>query len=98
MTDVLADDRKARRSCDILGRTTDVREGVPHHQRVNRAIQRCSRHFEQVRRLVVNVTDGDGNGRVRVPAVDDRSAVERDHVALVQHGVIGDSVHHHRVG
>ena len=49
-------------------------------------------------RLVVDLADRDRDRGVGVPALDDRPAVDRDDVAVLEHdGVAGDAVHDHLV-
>ena len=52
---------------------------------------------DQVLRLVVDLADRHRDRGVGVPALDDRPAVEREDVALLEHGVVGDAVHDHVV-
>ena len=83
---------------DRLDRGADVAQPVAGHGRVDRGLQRGPGHVDQPLRLVVDLADRNGHRGVGVPALDDRAAVDRDDVALLEHPVAGDAVHDHLVG
>ena len=54
-------------------------------------------HVDEALRLVVDLADGDRHRGVGVPTLDDRPAVDRDDVALLEDAHPGDAVHDHLV-
>ena len=63
----------------------------------DRGVERGLGAFEQPQRLVVDRADRDRDRGVGVPALDDRAAVDRHDVAVVDDPVAGDAVHDHLV-
>ena len=53
-----------------------------------------SRGVLPARLRLLYLADGDRHGRVSVPALDDRTAVDRDDVAVLDHPPAGDAVDH----
>src|SRR5690606_13909830 len=63
------------------------------HQLGDARLERPARHLDEPLGDRVGPAHGGGEGGVAVVAVDDRPAVDRDDVALIQPAVVGDAVH-----
>jgi tetratricopeptide (TPR) repeat protein len=81
-----------------LDGVADVRQAVALDHLVDGLPQAALGDVDQPLRLGGHLADRHGEGGVAVVALDDRPAVDRQDVALLQHVGPGDAVHHHLVG
>ncbi len=82
----------------LLHGVADVGQPVAVDHLVDAGEEALVGHLDQTGGLLGDLADGRGEGGVAVVALDDRPAVDRDDVALLQRRVVGDAVDDHVVG
>src|SRR5690606_11644962 len=97
--DVVLDDavRRARGAHVLLDRVRDVGDPAAQPGGGDAGPQRGLGDLEQRRDLAGDRADGHRDRGVAVPPVDDRTAVDGDHVTLGEDPVVGDAVDDHVV-
>src|SRR5205814_3218046 len=84
MADVVANDREALALDVLLDRRADVAEAVPDPRRGDAAGERLAGDADELLRMRRHTAHRHRDRGVRVPAVDDRTRVDADDVALPQ--------------
>jgi hypothetical protein len=98
VADQLAHDGAPRALDDLLDGVADVAEAVPtDHGADGRSERRLGRRDQRLG-LAVGVADDRAERGVAVVALDERAAVDRDQVAVLERAVVGDAVDDHVVG
>ena len=69
---------------DVFDRGADVAEPVADDDLVDGGLEGGPGDLDEPLRFGVDLADGDGDGRVGVPALDDRAAVDGEDVALLE--------------
>jgi len=98
VADVLPHHREARGTDDPFARGTDVAQPSLGPDLLDRGVEGGTGHRDEPLRRLVDAADGHRDRGVGVPALDDRTAVDRHDVALGEHAVTRDPVHDHLVG
>ncbi len=97
VADVLTHHTESERFGGRLDGVSDVAKSVPAPELAHPVPQRLLGDIEQTLHLVGHITDRHGECRVTVPALVDRSGIDRDDVAVAEGVAVGDSVDDRRV-